>query len=1063
MKKSRIVGFAAVMAAMAAQGEWLPGLSPALTPALIPAPREMKIGDKKCWANAPVKVEKVPGMPVEGYELSVATNGITIRHGDEAGLYWANLTLNQIREHCGGKAIPSLEIKDSPRFRWRGLHFDDVRHFFGKETVKRTIDEMARCKLNVFHWHLTDDQGWRFQVPGYEDLEDYGGEFGDAESSPGANGSAAGRRFSVRQHYTDDDIREIVAYAKERHITIVPEVEFPGHFYCALCAYPEFACNPENIRKQGRNPTVKGGGTDVMCAGNPAAIKFIEKALDHICELFPSKVIHIGGDECPTDAWKTCEKCQALVKKKNLGGVERIQPWLTRHFVDYLAKKGRWAIGWDEIFAGDAAKTLPATVVGMMRWHPSSDARQKRNIRGVEEGRLIVCATANNCYFDYEQGLPDDPFDYWRLGRSDRIVTLEKAYALDPLDGIPEKAQANVVGGECCNWSEFTPDRATREWKMWPRALATAEVLWTYPDPAKRDIGDFSRRAELVRRRMLKRHVNCAPVPPRAPNTLRLMQYNILHGKQATGRFDLTDIIEIVRRENPDFVGLNEVDWKTTRVDGIDEAGVIGEFTGMYSTFGKSIDYKGGGYGNAVLSREKPLNSITVPLPGKEPRSLILCEFKDCWFGSMHLSWRNDGVQSAEIIRDLIEEKARTKPVFLCGDWNADYEEPTLLKLREYMTVISNLKGRTFSGFRRYTPGHLCCGDFLAVDTAHADSFSIHDTHEIVDDMTSDHYPIAVVLESSKPPTDDWASGMTAQEDDLMLPAVTTSAPKAAPPAPKVAPPAPPAPKAEETDPEDAPPPEPEFAPPAPPEPANVPTLRIATYNINNGLAKFGSDFKYAIDRQLDNLEWENLDVFGLTEVSKKMKSSDYADAPADIAEITGRHVEYAEAEARDEGTSGNAVVSKVMPLAAIRIELPCGGGQKCSLLLCEFNDYWFGSTRFDTRLDNQFKSVEIVRGVVEDLAKAKPVFISGDLNNEPNSTTLRRMGEFMTILNNPNAHTYNGFDERPKDRKICLDYIAVDNAHAHLFPVAVRRVKINSSLSDHNAVLMTVGLGDDE
>ena len=711
-------------------------------PCIIPAPREMQIFEGNCKSGSQVVVEKSGALPSEGYEISVSTNGIAIRHGGDAGLFYANATLDQLKEQFG-EVIPCMEIKDSPRFRWRGVHLDESRHFFGKATVKRMIALMARYKFNVFHWHLADDQGWRIDVPGYPELVKYSDEFpGDGNSSGRSAGEAVGPF-----RYTERDIREIVAYAKQRHVTIIPEIEFPGHFYSVLCAYPEFACNPANIYAQGRNPAVGSMTKDVMCAGSPDAIRFVEKSLDRVCELFPSKVIHIGGDECPKEAWSSCPKCLALAKSENLGGVEGIQPWLTRRFAEYLKKKGRRAIGWDEIFAGDTFDTLPGNTMGMLRWHPDHPQAGDRGARAVAAGRKIVCCPHWLCYFDYSQGLSDDPFTYFRNG--ERIVSLEKAYSFDPLFGIPPEGHGNVLGGMCDNWTEFTHGRFDLEWKLWPRALATAEVLWTYPDPAKRDFAEFSRRAKAQRRWMFARHVNCAPVPERTPGMVRLMEYNIRHGAGADGRLDCGRVAEAVRRENPDFVALNEVDSRTSRVGGLDVPEEIGRLAGLNATFAKAIDYKGGGYGNAVLSREKPLDVLRIPLPGREPRVLLLCEFQDCWFGTMHLDFGIHQFKSVDIVRGIVVEKSKTKPVFITGDWNNTPDSKTLAMLREFMTILSGEKCRTFHGFMGDKISKTYCIDYIAVDSAHADAFAVLDAHVTPDEITSDHNPVFVAVELS--------------------------------------------------------------------------------------------------------------------------------------------------------------------------------------------------------------------------------------------------------------------------------------------------------------------------
>jgi len=483
--------------------------APPPTATIIPAPREMTVTGGECWARKPPKLVRFSSIPPEGYELSVTTNGVTIRHSDDAGAYYANMTLF----HCGRydakekcKVYPCLEIKDSPKFRWRGVHFDDARHFLGKEVVKRTLEQMSWFKFNVFHWHLTDDQSWTLEIPEFPELVKYGDEWITRnDQKPRTFGEKVGPFY-----YTANDVKEILAYAKARHITVVPEIEFPGHFLCVLCAYPEFACHPEEIYKRNRQPVSRGVLNEVMCVGNPEAIRFVEKVLDYVCELFPSEVIHIGGDECPRKMWKTCPKCQAFIEREGLRGVEEIQPWLTRHFVEYLAKKGRRTIGWDEIFVDSANQNaqgnaftamLPKTTMGMC-WRNHGAGALAAN-KGYE---IVRCPTSH-CYFDYRQGLSEDPYIY--IGGN---LPLVRVYQFDPLTGVEESARDNVIGGQCCNWTSHTWNRYDMEWKLWPRGFALAEVLWTYPNPAKRDFSEFSDRAAEYRRRLIRSHINCAPL-----------------------------------------------------------------------------------------------------------------------------------------------------------------------------------------------------------------------------------------------------------------------------------------------------------------------------------------------------------------------------------------------------------------------------------------------------------------------------------------------------------------------------------------------------------------------
>ena len=414
-------------------------------------------------------------IPREGYKMEIGDGGIDIASSDDAGKFYAAMTLRQLKSDAG---YPKVRIEDAPRFRWRGVHLDDVRHFFGKETVKRLLDQMSWYKFNVFHWHLTDMQAWLIDIPGYPELVKQG----------------KGRKFGEKVgpfYYTAADIREILDYARARHIEVVPEVEFPGHFSAVVRAYPEFAC-PVDL-------TCPGG--KAMCIGNPEAVRFAERVLDYVCELFPSRVIHVGGDECTRDYWKKCPKCRAFIAHAGLGGVGGLQPWLTRHLAEYLDAKGRRALGWDEIFDGTGYK-LPKTTMGMC-WRLDGAGAEAAN-NGYE---IIRCPTSH-CYLDYRQGLEDDPYLYF----GKKTISLRDAYAFDPLAGVEASAHVNVAGGQCCNWSECTYNRFDLEWKLWPRAFAIAEVLWSYPDPSNRNYANFEARSAEHRRRLIRSHVNCAPV-----------------------------------------------------------------------------------------------------------------------------------------------------------------------------------------------------------------------------------------------------------------------------------------------------------------------------------------------------------------------------------------------------------------------------------------------------------------------------------------------------------------------------------------------------------------------
>ncbi|MCQ2391839.1 MAG: beta-N-acetylhexosaminidase [Kiritimatiellae bacterium] len=498
---------------------------------LVPAPQACSVqaGSFELATNeisaAVVAFTRDAAVPKEGYRLTVAADGIRVAHSDEAGAFYALKTLEQLAEPKGkGLVVPCVSISDAPAFAWRGVHFDDCRHFFGKQTLKRVLDLMAAHKMNVLHWHLTEDQGWRLDVPGYPDLVKYGAV---RPASP-AHGAMMRRLPNGERdmaldglqygpfYYTEADVKEIVAYAAARHIMVVPEIELPGHVYAALAAYPQFACRPENLAH--RHPRLIWGiEKDVLCLGNDAALKFMDDVLDYVCRLFPAPYVHIGGDECPSERWKDCPKCRARMAAEGLTSEKDLQPWVTRRYVKYLEARGKRVIGWDEYLNGD----VPKSAVGMSWRTAGGNGAGHKLVSGAEgamKGHDMIMTPHDQTYFYYGQGLPDDPFQYGGSGRpyGGGKLTLEKTYAFDPLKGVPSEAQAHILGGQCCNWSEYTWNEYDLAWKMWPRGCAMAETLWL--GAKKPGYADFYARMTRYRQRLLAAGVTCAPMPP-APQT----------------------------------------------------------------------------------------------------------------------------------------------------------------------------------------------------------------------------------------------------------------------------------------------------------------------------------------------------------------------------------------------------------------------------------------------------------------------------------------------------------------------------------------------------------------
>ena len=469
-------------------------------PVLVPAPVKLSVGEGTCRVKAGEVTEKVftsrtvdASLPKEGYRLAISPEAVSVAAADEAGFFYALQTLRQLAFPSWGRlAFPCCTVEDAPRFGWRGVHWDDSRHFFGKAAVKRTLELMAQHKLNVFHWHLTDSQGWRLPVAKYPLLTTVG-----AARPYSKNQKDLADRYENGTYgpfaYTAEEIREVVAYARERHIRVVPEVDFPGHSRATLDAYPQYRCFPDG------KGAPKGAVGNVFCLGNDEAVAFMEDVFDEVVRLFPeSEFVHIGGDEVNKVNWRACPKCQARMKALGLKTENDLQAWFSRRLGRHLAKRGKRVLGWDELILDGEP---PADMVAMS-WRGAEGGRA-----AAKAGLGAVMCPHFYCYFDYMQCLADDPAVYpWFTER----LSLEKAYSYDPLAGIPPEQHRFILGGQCCNWSEYTCNETELQWKMWPRTCATAEVFWS---PASvRDYADFVRRMAEHRRRLVDQHVNCAPL-----------------------------------------------------------------------------------------------------------------------------------------------------------------------------------------------------------------------------------------------------------------------------------------------------------------------------------------------------------------------------------------------------------------------------------------------------------------------------------------------------------------------------------------------------------------------
>ncbi len=428
-------------------------------------------------------------LPNEWYALAVLSDKIVISATTEAGLYRGTRTLVQLLEQGQASGtLPCLSIVDPPRFDWRGMHLDVVRHFFPVTFVKKYIDMLARYKMNSFHWHLTDDQGWRIEIKKFPKLTDVGAWRSGSQFGP----------YSRRQYdsipyggfYTQEEIREVVAYAAARHINVVPEIEMPGHAMAALAAYPELGCTGGPYEVQ------KGWGVfeDVFCAGNDSTFQVLEAVLTEVMDLFPSPYIHIGGDECPKEAWKTCPKCQGRMEAEGLKDEHELQSYFIQRIEKFVNSKGRKIIGWDEILEGGLAPNA-----AVMSWRGTEGG-----VEAAKAGHDVVMSPGSHCYFDHYQGDPaNEPL---AIGG---YTTLQKVYSYEPIpEGLSAEQAKHILGAQGNVWTEYilTPEQV--EYMAVPRMLALAEVLWTPKE--KRNEGDFLRRLEAELPKLDAMNVNYA-------------------------------------------------------------------------------------------------------------------------------------------------------------------------------------------------------------------------------------------------------------------------------------------------------------------------------------------------------------------------------------------------------------------------------------------------------------------------------------------------------------------------------------------------------------------------
>ena len=401
------------------------------------------------------------GIPPEGYRIDISARRAQLSAGDDAGLFYGLQTLLQLADERGN--LPCVSIEDHPRYRYRGLHLDVCRHFFPVRFIKHYLDWMASCKLNTFHWHLTDDQGWRIEIKRYPRLTEIGGyrtrtQIGGFHEDP-----ITYEQGRYGGYYTQDEIHEVVAYAAKRHIAVIPEIEMPGHATAALAAYPELACGhgPKSFETSGR----WGVLDDVFCPGKEQTFEFLEGMLDEVLELFPSKLIHIGGDECPRVRWKECPDCRARMEDEGIEDEAGLQTYLTLRIGRHLEAKGRRLIGWDEILDGELA---PGAVV--MSWRGT-----RGGIAAARRRHEVIMTPSTYLYFDKKA---TDSYDE-PVSLSSSLLPLEKIYGYDPDEGIAPEDRRYLLGVQANLWTEFIRTEGRASFQLLPRIYALAEIAWS--------------------------------------------------------------------------------------------------------------------------------------------------------------------------------------------------------------------------------------------------------------------------------------------------------------------------------------------------------------------------------------------------------------------------------------------------------------------------------------------------------------------------------------------------------------------------------------------------------
>ena len=442
----------------------------------------------------------------EGYELTVTPRRVTIRGRERAGVFYALQSVRQLlppdvfrdaKPDSVVWSVPAVRIVDSPRFAWRGAHLDVGRHFMPKEFVKKYIDLLALQKMNTFHWHLTEDQGWRIEIRKYPSLTSVGAWRTQTIVGHQQGGDSTTWQYDGQRHggfYTQDDIREIVAYARDRFVTIVPEIEMPGHALAAIAAYPQLG-----VTGQPTDVGTRWGVYANILNAEESTIGFMQDVLTEVLELFPGRFIHVGGDEADKALWKTNPRIQERIRELGLKDEHELQSWFIRRMDAFLTAHGRRLVGWDEILEGGLA---PGATV--MSWRGTQGG-----IDAARAGHDVVMAPTSNTYLDYYQSRNTEG-EPLAIGG---FLPLEMVYAFEPVPtDLEAQFRSHILGAQAQLWTEYMPGPKRVEYMAFPRLTALAEVLWTRPE--QKDYRDFLRRLELHLERMSVLDVAFRPLGP---------------------------------------------------------------------------------------------------------------------------------------------------------------------------------------------------------------------------------------------------------------------------------------------------------------------------------------------------------------------------------------------------------------------------------------------------------------------------------------------------------------------------------------------------------------------